>query len=151
MTITTIQSLNNYLFFFRGSNPGFDATTGYTVEIRMKVHTDTPAGDIGNGLGFQFGDGVMKEYLIFEKGKIKLAFAGGSYDMDTTDDYHVYRATVSGTAIKIYVDGTLRITDLMTEDGNDRMVFGDVSSAGAQYSKSLWDYVKYSTGGAIEP
>ncbi len=144
-TLDTTAGSSYYCFYSHSIS--FYSAWGYRIEARLKVHTDTPAGDIANGLAIFWKDDNKREALQFEKGKIKLRFDGGNYEMDTTDAYHVYRIEVSGTDIVVRVDGIVRITGTMTEAtaGLD-IVFGDTSGAENQNSESLWDYLQYYSG-----
>jgi len=72
------------------------------------------------------------------------------YQMNTTDDFHVYRLTLHGDVARAYVDGFLRLTG--TPVANSAWIgmwFGNDWMGGP--NEGLWDHVRYYTGGAIAP
>jgi hypothetical protein len=126
--------------------------TGTTLEARLKVVSGQPLTTraIGNNISI-FDDARKIRLAIFPDG-IRLGDCDvcDEYEMDTTDDFHVYRLTLLGDTAKAYVDGVVRlsgaaVTNLAWTEiwfGNDWMGAPD---------EGFWDYVRYYTGGAIPP
>lgn len=112
------------------------------AEARMRVVS--AQGDAG--VAIWVSNGVSEEGIQFQADHVNLAFAKLRHDMDTTADFHVYRVTIAGEDLKLYVDGELAIdaTGKFTHpahNGRSQLSFGSVSSA-AQ-GESLWDYVRF--------
>ena len=76
--------------------------------------------------------------------------SGIRYEMDTTDDFHVYRIVLKNNDIMVYVDGELRIdgTDKfnppVTPAGRNNVSFGAANSG--SLGEAYWDYVRFRTG-----
>lgn len=146
LTIDTTTGTTEYAYY---SVPTWSANpaTGYTIEAKMKVVTSTTT-DLR--LTLVCSDGTYYCFLYFSASLI--AIAGSSYAMSTTDTYHVYRMTCLNGVARVYVDGVLRITQNMSSGAGDNLIdFGDRSQVSGTNSKSLWEYVKYYTGGAYVP
>ena len=67
------------------------------------------------------------------------------YDMDTTQDFHVYRVVIKDTDLKVFVDGELRIDakgKFVARGGYRRneIAFGAANSG--MVGEAYWDYVK---------
>ena len=128
---------------------GIDNAVGTTIELRVKMISGYTFADQIDVMGLELRDGVRSVWLdIFSDA---IATKGETYEMDTTDDYHVYHMTRLGTTLKVYVDGVLRITDNTSWVGAQKHV---LFTGGYWYGGSVessWDYVYYSTGGAFVP
>lgn len=112
------------------------------VEARMKVVSSQ--GDAGVCLWVS--NGVNEEGVQFHTDSIDLQFAKLRYALDTTADFHVYRVTLKGQDLKLYVDEKLAIdaTGKATGPayaGRNQLTFGSASSAAT--GESLWDYVRF--------
>lgn len=111
------------------------------VEARLKVVR--AEGDAGVALWLC--NGKNEEGIQFHTDGVELAFAKLKYALNTTDDFHVYRVTIQGEDLKLYVDGQL-VLDARGKftapayEGRNQLIFGSVSSK-AQ-GESLWDYVR---------
>jgi hypothetical protein len=128
-------------------------TIGTTVEARLWFPSNlSPA-----SLGLAISDGTYSETLRISASGIKLSLFGSnvSYSMNTTDGYHVYRMTLKGATVTVYVDGALVLT------GSSPISFVSPYGTSAQYIKfgqytghgtaspgadADWDYVKYFNG-----
>ncbi|MHA1302203.1 MAG: hypothetical protein ACTSPI_00685 [Candidatus Heimdallarchaeaceae archaeon] len=132
--------------------PAVDFDSGITAEIRVKVISSSAAGN----LTFLVGDNAQDETIHLFLYTDHILFKGSTtetYNMNTTDDFHTYRITVSGTTAKLYIDGILRITltvRSLTLTYNF-IRFGDDSSTDGYNSKSEWDYVKLALGEVKSP
>lgn len=121
-----------------GANPAGEAV----AEARMKVVSSE-----GNaGVALWVSNGVHEEGVQFHPDGIDLAFARLRHQMNTTDDFHVYRVTIQGQDLKLYVDGKLAInaTGKFTQNahvGQNLLAFGSGSSAAR--GESLWDWVRF--------
>jgi len=119
------------------------------AEARMKVVSAE-----GNaGVALWVSNGVHEEGVQFQTDGVNLAFSGLKYNMDTTDDFHVYRVTIKGNDLKLYVDGKLAIdaSGKFTHEavnGRSQLSFGSVSSSAK--GESLWDYVRFKSPLVIE-
>ena len=79
----------------------------------------------------------------------KVFMASGSYDMDTTDGFHVYRMTMDGTGCRLYVDGVASpvLTGTLGAGAAISIEFGDeTGGADAEYQT---DYIRWTDGGAF--
>ena len=128
---------------------GIDNAVGTTIELRVKMISGYTFADQINSMSLELRDGVRQVWLDIYSDAI--ATKGETYEMDTTDDYHIYRVTVKGTETKVYVDGVLRITDNTSWAGAQKYV---LFTGGSWYEGSIessWDYVYYRTDGAFAP
>jgi hypothetical protein len=128
-----------------------DNATGTTVEAKLKNY------GTNQSIGISISDGSYEVTLRINSGSIGISplylTSAQSYAMNTTDGYHIYRMTLQGTTVNVYVDGSTTpvITGTADNISSDRnMKFGhytghDTTSPGANGD---WDYVKYYTGGA---
>ncbi len=112
------------------------------VEARMKVVSSE--GDAGVCLWVS--NGVNEEGVQFHTDGIDLAFAKLKYTLDTTKDFHVYRVTLKGQDLKLYVDDKLALdatgqATAPAHQGRNQLTFGSASSAAK--GESLWDYVRF--------
>ncbi len=129
---------------------------GATIEARLKIvagQTRDYPPDMDNSfceIALRMDNGYV-DLEIYSDG-IVLYVGGQYYDMDTTDDYHVYRVTSKNGTINVYVDGILRITST-----NAYGVVGFegpfliAEATGIHNMDNSWDYVYYSVDGAFEP
>jgi len=67
------------------------------------------------------------------------------YAMDTTADFHVYRVTIQGQDLKVYVDGQLRLDASgrfkpASGIGRNEVCFGAANSG--QVGEAYWSYFK---------
>ncbi len=76
---------------------GISNATGWIREFKMKVGSAV-AGT--QSLGIVVRDGVYEERLLFADDNIRLLIDGDDFDMDTTDDYHVYQ--IAGETVPGY-------------------------------------------------
>ena len=119
-----------------------DPKTEAVVEARMKVVS--AEGDAGVCLWIS--NGVNEEGVQFQKDGINLAFSKLTHSMDTAEDFHVYRLTIHGQDMRLYVDGKLSIdaSSKFTHPahrGRNVLSFGSASSAAK--GESVWDYVRF--------
>ncbi len=90
----------DYLYYRHpwGADPGGEAV----VEARAKVKSGSSFIIVSNG---ESGErlGLWPDRIeLFHHSKLR-------YQMDTTDDFHLYRMELEGLDLKVYVDGELRI------------------------------------------
>ncbi len=112
------------------------------AEARMKV----VSAEGYAGVALWVSNGGSEEGIQFQTDHIKLAFSGLRYDLDTTADFRLYRITVKGEDLKLYVDGELAIdaTGKFTHPshkGRSEFSFGSGSSAAK--GESLWKLVRF--------
>lgn len=132
----------------RGSGHAFqvaweaDPAQEATVEARLKVVSV----EGGPGVCMLLANGVNEELVEFETDGVRLRYAELTHEMDTTGDFHVYRASVHGSDVKLWVDGKLALdgTGKLTHpahEGRNQFSFGSASSdaTGASY----WDWVRF--------
>lgn len=132
-----------------------DTAVGTTMETRLKVISTE--GFVNSAIrALYIQDGTNKCMLVFYSNQIRAVndiaqFNGVSFFMDTTDDFHVYRLTLKGTAVKVYVDGTLKFTHTITDtSASQKVAFGDFSGSNNPHEEQ-WDYVSYWETGALTP
>ena len=120
-------------------------TDGWTIEWRAKcINTSDYGFEFRTRDGTRYEDTQVETY---PSGRVVFIYAGQSYSMSTTDKYHTYRMTYKGNAIKMYVDGTLKIdtTSTSSTSGNN-MNFGDIGTGESSFGKVYIDYIKYYVG-----
>lgn len=112
------------------------------AEARMRV----VAAEGAAGVCLLLANGVNEEIVEFETDGVRLRYAELTHEMDTTDDFHVYRATAQGGDVKLWVDGEMvldgpgRFTHPAYE-GRNRLSFGSASSNAT--GESYWDWVRF--------
>jgi hypothetical protein len=139
---------DDYACYFRNSD-NFKNNIGITIETRLKViNVDDLC------LTIDIGDSDRHCGLIFEEDKVRLIESGGIsllYEIDTTNDYHVYRVTLKGNNIKLYIDGILRLEGILSDPyaGGGAIFF--YAGYDGLNSESYWDYIYYRVDGAFAP
>ncbi len=154
--VLTISSGRN--ISYASGSIGFSASTGYTVEARIKPVTfgsleDDYLGESYNCF-FDFGDANQYGAVLLYPDHVSLMFDQtiDKYYFTTTDDFHIYHVTVEGSTAKLYVDSVLRITVTgAVNDGPWQVVKFAHLNPGTGAEEQIWDYVYYSTGGAFVP
>ena len=143
-----IHGGTNYMVYYK--NILMVNATGHTHEFKMKVISkNNNAYDAG--LTYWIRDNAWSEQLQFKMDGIHLQNANISFAMDTHTDFHIYRITIKGTAINVYVDGIVRLTAVLSvADASQYVNWGDQPVSGG-HSKSEWDYLKYSIAGVFVP
>jgi len=124
-----------------------DSLIGFTVEARVKLIRYEGARMYG-GMGFVAADNSSEVILLLNPDKVFEYWSDKSFDIDTTDDFHVYRVAVLGNEYWIYIDGTLRIQGNTGAYNRRGLAFGDLSNLAN--AEAYWDYVAYTTG-ALPP
>ncbi|MBI4214430.1 S8 family serine peptidase [archaeon] len=155
-----IKPLNAHHYTYRTSSSSDSVAAlsnliGTTLEARIKVVNGGYNSGYDSVPPFYYGafldirDGTKIAGLSIGEGVIQLG--AQLYQMDTTNDFHVYRLTLRGNEAKVYVDGILVLSGTVL-DYNQKFVLWGVSSSGnTDYARSLWDYVKYRNDGAYTP
>jgi len=100
------------------------------VEARVKVVS--AEGDAG--VCILLANGVNEELVEFQTDGVRLRYAELTHKMDTTDDFHIYRASIRGDDVKLWVDGRLALdgSGKFTHpayEHRDRFSFGSASSS----------------------
>jgi MYXO-CTERM domain-containing protein len=119
-----------------------DNTTGWAVRARVWM---SPSSPVGSSVGIWVHDlTVLVQVHIRPDRVVLVSPAVGEYLMDTTSGYHVYRIEGSGSNIRIFVNGVLRIDETGSGGGGTAcLTFGDLGGFNA--SISHWDYFEYDT------
>jgi len=112
-----------------------------TAEARVKL--------LSGWCSLMFSNGASHDQLYIRPDSISLRHAGGSYAMATTDDFHVYRVTIQGPDLQVYVDGKLRLDGngrfgRKAADGRNVLQFGAANSPSK--GAALWDFVRFGLG-----
>lgn len=132
--------------------------TQWTIEFRLQVHSTgktsiNPTGDnIGEGAAqLAIDDGTRRSSVWVLQNQVALIdnsdnFAAGqligTFPMDTTDGFHVYRYARNGPTATLFVDGTSVLSGTLTNAVSTQdIVFGASGFFGS--SDSRWDYVRY--------
>lgn len=135
-------------------------TTGATVEAKIKIITaETDYTTASPSAGLAIDGGAETFYLAIFDGWIRAhgelggSSTVGQYFMDTTDGYHVYRFTAIDGNLKVYVDGTLRISVSAATASSiaQGIFFGDFNGVSTINHEEKWDFVRYWTNGAFVP
>ena len=133
------EEAGSYCYHTRawGAKPDRQAT----AEARVKL--------LSGWCSLMFSNGAGHDQLYIRPEGIKLRYGGRSYAMATTDDFHVYRVTIQGSDVQVYVDGKLRIDGIgrfarKAADGRNAIQFGAANSPSR--GSSLWDFVRFTTG-----
>ncbi|MBA7574841.1 hypothetical protein ES708_16656 [subsurface metagenome] len=149
ITIDTVTPGGNSLCAYRLDIAGFDNAVGWMVEFKMKVNS---AQGIGEGLWFWINDGTSGKLFYLSETRIQVDGVGGGFDMDTTDDFHVYRITGKGGVVSVFVDGILRITGTLSAVvAQKRISFGDFDVANGWNSDTEWEYIRWYLSGDTAP
>ena len=120
---------------------GMDATGETVVEARAKVVSGSSFVIVSNGASSE-RLGLWPDHIdLWHNRKLR-------YEMDTTQDFHVYRIEINGQDLKVYVDDELRIdaTGRFTPKARYRneIAFGAANSS--MVGEAYWDYVKARLG-----
>lgn len=112
------------------------------AEARMKVVAVQGAA----GVCMLLANGVHEELIEFETGGVRMRHAGLWHEMDTTDDFHIYRAKIQGRDVRLWVDGELALDGagkltLPAHAGRNQLAFGSASSSAT--GESWWDWVRF--------
>ena len=132
--------------------------TGNTIEARIKF---VSGGDstFDENPTIQIFDGTYWVSLVVASNSIQVS-GSGSYSMDTTSDYHVYRLTLKETSVKAYVDGVLRLSGTASTGTSLSVFLFGLASTFPSYdywldngetSEAYFDYVYYYSGDALSP
>lgn len=147
LTINTVGKGGVACYYTQAPDVNFD--NGFTLEFRAKVIAIE-----GDWMGVEIRDGTQSEAALFYffADRVQLnSYGATEYLMNTTDKFHIYRITVSGTTIKLYVDGIRRITDTVSASASDLVIFGDARTATGKNQNVQIDYLNYKLGAAITP
>ncbi len=114
-----------------------------TVEARVKVVSGSSFILLSNGAADE-RLGFWPDHIdLWNNRKLR-------FDMNTTDDYHVYRIECGGRDLRVFVDGQLRIdaTGKFAKHAaaaRNELAFGTANSPGV--GDAWWDYVKARSDG----
>lgn len=111
---------------FTRNESGLSNSNGTRMKIRARITSNNTTYD---KLFILIDDGTRYVILNIYGGQIWVGDTGGnitSYVMDTTSAYHVYELKVEGSTAYVYVDGTLRITQSLSNGslGTKKVAFG---------------------------
>ena len=121
---------------------GADPSTETVVEARVKVTSGSSYLIMTNGVA---GErlGLWPDHIdLYHHRPLR-------YEMDTTDDFHVYRIVIKGTDLTVDVDGVRRIDAAGTftpRAGYPRNELGFGAANSGMVGEAYWDYVKARTG-----
>lgn len=134
--------------------PAFVASTGLTIEFRMRVITGDLLASETDDVQIRFSTDTTEtmEVDIYSNGisTITNAITRVSYSFDTTDDYHVYRITQQGTTVKVYVDSILRLEAVAVEGVATPILSLVPTQSGSNFEQN-WDYIYWRTDGDYAP
>jgi hypothetical protein len=127
--------------------PNFSDSVGVTVKFRMKmILGDILSNNSGNTYLAPLTGATDGTISIYTDG---IASAFGSYEFDTTDQFHIYHITIKNGFVKIFVDGVLRLSGLSPR--LDPAVLEFSATGAAVDTEQLWDYIYYNTDGDFPP
>ena len=144
-------------FFSSTEWPGhpINDSTGWTVEFRVRIGTETAPGKAANGaFGLTTNDGSTNAGQPFGVGQSKFGAFGNVFDTsDNTDDFHVFRLAqdLSDATTYAWRDGVPvgSYAGFQYNYGTPEMYWGD-GSGDIGGPTVLVDYVRF-TPGAFEP
>jgi len=121
LELSASDGLNGTLYYRHYTNGHYwydnvNNAKGHTVEFRIKVMDDTSSPGTEYEIGYIYiTDGTWAYNISIKGGSIfipgtYISGATQQYNIDLTDTYHVIKAVTIGTSVKVYVDGTLRIS-----------------------------------------
>ena len=110
------------------------------VEAQVKLLSGWAAIIVANG--------QHHEQIYIHPDTVKLRHGGLRHPMDTTDRPHLYRVAITGDAIRVYVDGKLRLDGAgrlkhAAPKGGNNVSFGGTNSPSV--GEALWDFVRIRT------
>jgi len=131
--------------------PEFSETIGLTVEFKVQMV-----------LGDVLANSLVETYVYINTGEHLFAlniytdgitnyFDETLYEMDTTDDYHIYRFIMQDGVGKLYIDGVLRATENDPLEDTSPKRIKLFAFPGAVDAEQLWDYIYWKTDGAVAP
>lgn len=121
-----------------------DRKRGGVVEARLKVISCSgPAGVV-----LMAADGASETSLTFYPDRVEFGHGGHSHTMDTTAAFHTYRLELTGTRVRMSVDGRQVVDEPSglakpAYNGRNLVGFGSLSSAAT--GDALWEYVRHRT------
>lgn len=142
LTIADRGNVSGDYLYYRYSW-GADADGESVVEARVKVVSGLSRIIITNGAG--------QERLELWPDRIELwSHKSIRHQMNTADDFHVYRIVTHGKDLKVYVDGQLRLNasgsyGKASAGNRNEVCFGASDSTGV--GEACWDYMRAKTDG----
>ena len=131
----------------------FDNSLGSTLEVKMRI-LEAPASGF-NGGALSLIDGQREGKLSFFNDRIEIRDVNDfrqAYEIDTNDDFHVYRLTIAGDTLKAYVDGMeVAVVTLANSNKERKILFGDFSPEEGENMYAQVEYLAYYVGGAVSP
>lgn len=125
------------------------ANRGWWLETRVRLDVspeDSSCLDGGPGLWIHDGSNLVKFTLRGDSAGLSYPQAL-RYDMNTLDDFHVYRIeNAGGASLRVLIDGTEKLTVRLaqTGGGTEAITIGDLGGCNSA-SKATWDYLAYDT------
>jgi hypothetical protein len=151
--IFTIKTGGTNTGFLAQGEDGFDNDTGSTVEVKLKLLDASLHGFQGACIALQNGEREGKlsfypDHIIIRDANTEKA----SFEMDTMDDFHIYRLAIIEDTLRVYVDGEeVAGVALKNEVNNKAVIFGDLSQEEDENIYAEIDYLAYSAEGAFAP
>lgn len=131
-------------------NPG---ALGTTIEVRLKVGNVTPGAVWSQTL--QISTGVKSYTFGWTSVQVQDFNTGDKFHfMDTTDEFHTYRFTISDThELSLYVDDnpTPVITGHYGIDVSDNWLAFGLAGNALNSGTVEWEYVQWTNAGAFAP
>ncbi len=126
---------------------GADPAGESAVEARVKVVSGSSFLILANGVSGERIELKPDGVGLYHQRKVRHA-------MNTTDDFHRYRAVLKGTDLQVFVDGVLRLNApgaLAAREGYPRneVAFGTANSL--DVGEALWSEVKARSARATQP
>ena len=147
-----------YYQYVRNKNRVFlNSDVGYTIEFKLKViKTDVKKNASAIHFDAEDGRGEVKNYwgLNFYAGDktnyVALSGGGSATPVALNDDFHIYRITVKGENVALYIDGTLACgVKASKKTSTNQFRFGDLT--GKADGEFKLDYIRIFTKGAVAP
>ncbi len=145
LLVNTTNDISDFLYFLKYNNAS-NATD--RIEVVASVRLDQYVGNTSlGGCAIAVEDDIKSNALLITPNFIMLSRTGETYQLDTTNNYHVYKIVAYGSSFKVYVDGgTNPVLDGAWNQqwypARNKISFGDHS--GDASSRAAWAFVKYS-------
>lgn len=146
-----------YRYMRKQDNRLINSDTGYTLELRAKViKTDSDENSAAIHIDAEDGREDVKKFwgLNLYRGRDSsyalLSGATSATPVAIGDDFHIYRITVKGDQVNLYIDGTFACgVKVSTKTSTNQLRFGDLTGK----ADGEWeiDYLRVYTKGAVAP
>lgn len=152
--ILDVNKPANTHYYFNKNVPELDNSIGTTFEARVKIvfggmtsgYLSEHGTEHAYGAYFDIRDGTRLGGVAI--GDNKIEFGKQFFAMDTKSDFHVYRLTLRGDSMLLYIDGNFVATEKASTASGSVITAAVSTSSWTGNGESLWDYIAYTSTGA---